>query len=109
MKSRSRRSGRTSARGDVRRVALFAVAAMAAAGPARANGRFPAANLVAFDPGDPSHLVVSTTFGLLESRDRGGGFFLICRSALGPPRPQGRIGGAPRDGAPRRRAVGRLA
>src|SRR5258705_9734917 len=83
MKSRSRRSGRTSARGDVRRVALFAVAAMAAAGPARANGRFPAANLVAFDPGDPSHLVVSTTFGLLESRDRGGSFSWICESALG--------------------------
>jgi hypothetical protein len=52
------------------------------ASPARANGRFPAANLVAFDPSDASHFVASTTFGLLESRDRGKSVSWICEAAL---------------------------
>jgi hypothetical protein len=87
MKSRSKRSGRTSARGDARPrfgvlAVLLALAATATTSPALANGRFPTANLVAFDPGDPSHLVASTTFGLLESRDRGKSFGWICESAL---------------------------
>jgi hypothetical protein len=36
-----------------------------------------------FDPGDPSHIAVSTTFGLLESRDLARSFTWTCESALG--------------------------
>jgi hypothetical protein len=79
MKSRSRRSGRTSARGSALRAALVLLIATSGA---RANGRFPAANLVVFDPSDASHLAVSTNFGLVESRDRGKTFSWICESAL---------------------------
>jgi hypothetical protein len=60
------------------------VTAVLALGPAaRANGRYPAASLVVFDPGDAAHLVVSATFGLLESRDGGKTFAWRCESALG--------------------------
>src|SRR5438477_10845761 len=64
-------------------VQAVALAAVAAGGPALANGRYPASSLVAFDPVDPSHLVVSATFGLLESRDGGKRFFWRCEGALG--------------------------
>jgi hypothetical protein len=49
---------------------------------ALANGRFPTAGLVAFDPRDAGHFVVRTTFGLFESRDRGTTFDYVCESAL---------------------------
>jgi hypothetical protein len=48
----------------------------------RANGRYPTAGVVAFDPRDAQHLAVRTTFGLLESRDGGGSFEYVCESAL---------------------------
>jgi len=54
-----------------------------AARPALANGRFPAANQLTFDPNDARHIVVSTTFGLLESRDGGVTFDYRCEFALG--------------------------
>jgi hypothetical protein len=60
---------------------MFVVLSLAA--PARANGRYPAAKHVVFDPGNPNHLVATTTFGLLESRDRGRTFVWRCESALG--------------------------
>jgi photosystem II stability/assembly factor-like uncharacterized protein len=50
---------------------------------AHANGRFPAANQLTIDSGDPDHIVVSTTFGLLESRDGGKTFDYRCELALG--------------------------
>jgi hypothetical protein len=52
-------------------------------GAALANGRYPAASLLAFDPVDAQHLVISTTFGLLESRDGGKSFLWRCESAIG--------------------------
>jgi hypothetical protein len=52
---------------------------------AAANGRYPAASQIAFDPADPSHLVVSATIGLLESRDRGKTFVWRCEPILGSP------------------------
>src|SRR5437773_12381563 len=52
-------------------------------GRALANGRYPAASLVVFDPVDSGHLVVSTTFGLLESRDGGKSFLWRCESSIG--------------------------
>ena len=53
-----------------------------AAKDARANGRYPTAGVVAFDPRDARHLAVRTTFGLLESRDGGRSFEYVCESAL---------------------------
>jgi hypothetical protein len=47
-----------------------------------ANGRYPTANQVAFDPIHADHFVVGTTFGLLESRDRGSSFGWACDPAL---------------------------
>lgn len=68
--------------------ARFAVAAFASATflaparDARANGRYPAADLLVFDPDDREHLLVRTTFGLLESYDRGQSFSYVCEQAL---------------------------
>jgi hypothetical protein len=53
-----------------------------ASGEARANGRFPEANQVVFDPRDSRHLLVRTTFGLLESRDGAGSFSWTCEKAF---------------------------
>jgi hypothetical protein len=59
-----------------------AVAALTSGKGARANGRFPAGSVVVFDPSDASHVVVSTTFGLLESKDGAKSFGWICETAL---------------------------
>jgi len=48
-----------------------------------ANGRYPAANEIVFDPVDPTHLILSTTFGLLESHDSGATFSWRCDPELG--------------------------
>jgi len=48
-----------------------------------ANGRFPRANQLSIDPGDPSHLVLRATFGLLISEDAGKSFGWVCESGLG--------------------------
>jgi hypothetical protein len=69
-----------------RRVAQSAVLFAAlgfVAESARANGRYPAADLVVFDPSDPEHLLLRTTFGLLESSDGGARFSYVCEEALG--------------------------
>ena len=49
---------------------------------ALANGRFPFAGHVAFDPHDDAHFAVRTTFGLLTSRDGGATVDYVCESAL---------------------------
>jgi hypothetical protein len=49
---------------------------------ALANGRYPTAGLVVFDPIDRDRLAVRTTFGVLVSRDRGATFDYVCESAL---------------------------
>jgi photosystem II stability/assembly factor-like uncharacterized protein len=48
-----------------------------------ANGRFPRANQLLIDPGDPSHLVLRATYGLLLSSDHGATWGWVCESALG--------------------------
>jgi hypothetical protein len=48
-----------------------------------ANGRFPAAGQVVFNPSNPDHLVAVTTLGLAESRDGGESFSWICESVMG--------------------------
>ena len=49
---------------------------------ALANGRFPTAGLVAFDPNDRARFAVRTTFGLFTTNDRGKTFDFVCESAL---------------------------
>src|SRR5215471_7349508 len=64
-------------------LASAGLACLAGSHEARANGRFPRADLVAFQPADDSKLVLRTTFGLLESRDGGLTFSYVCEAALG--------------------------
>jgi hypothetical protein len=51
--------------------------------PARANGRFPAANSIVFAPDHGGRFVVRTTFGLLEVRELGEAPTWTCEQALG--------------------------
>ena len=50
---------------------------------AAANGRYPLANQLVAQPGDPSHLAARTTFGLLRSADAGATWTWVCEEALG--------------------------
>lgn len=61
------------------------VVLVAAASPARADSRFPAASAVTFDPNDGKVVYVRTTFGLLTSRDGGDSWSWICEKAIGAP------------------------
>ena len=60
-------------------IALLTILAPAA----RANGRYPLADQIVVDPGNPSHLVARATFGLLDSDDGGKSFRWICEKAIG--------------------------
>lgn len=67
------------------RIAACVVSAallLCSAREARANGRFPESNQLFFSPKDPQHLVLRTTFGLLDSKDRGETWRWICDSAM---------------------------
>ena len=50
---------------------------------ARANGTFPAVSQLVADPGDPAHLVLRTTFGLLVTRDSGANWDWLCEAGAG--------------------------
>lgn len=69
--------------GRRRLAALLATLLLVAPVTAAANGRFPAAGLIAVDPGDPSHLVVRATYGVLTTRDAGATFHWTCEGAIG--------------------------
>jgi MYXO-CTERM domain-containing protein len=63
--------------------ALTVLAALVGSpGPAGANGRFPESNKLFFSPSDPEHLVLRTTFGFLDSKDRGATWTWICEETL---------------------------
>jgi MYXO-CTERM domain-containing protein len=64
-------------------VALVAAAVLSVAGPARANGRYPASGQIAVDPKDPGVLLVRATYGLLLSHDGGLTWSWICEGAVG--------------------------
>jgi photosystem II stability/assembly factor-like uncharacterized protein len=70
---------------ELTRLALIASLALllALASDARANGRFPAASMLVARPGDPSHLVLRATFGLLVSKNGGADWDWICEGAVG--------------------------
>ena len=69
----------------MRAIAVGAVIALFFGAPraARANGRYPLANQLVVDPGDPGHLVARTTFGILESHDSGATSGWICETLIG--------------------------
>src|SRR4051812_37963605 len=58
------------------------VACSLAAPEAHANGRFPVAGQLVFDPGDPSSMAVRVTFGVIVSRDSGKTWDWICEKAM---------------------------
>jgi photosystem II stability/assembly factor-like uncharacterized protein len=62
---------------------LIVSAALSTTGRARANGRFPEAQVIESVPGDPSTLFLRATFGVLVSRDGGKSWRWICERALG--------------------------
>ena len=62
---------------------LFVVALLLVPRAAVANGRYPLANQLVVDPGDPRRLVARTTFGVLRSDDAGVSWTWVCEDALG--------------------------
>lgn len=62
---------------------LLALALMAEAGTASANGRYPAANDIVFNRSDPNQLLVRTTYGFVQTKDRGNTWRWFCEGALG--------------------------
>ena len=61
--------------------AATALATQLSAGDARANGRFPAAGQVIFDPSDDARVYVRATYGLARSDDRGASWSWICEAS----------------------------
>jgi hypothetical protein len=61
----------------------MALGVICVAPAALSNGRFPEASLITFQPSNPAHFLVRTTFGLLESSDAGVSFDWTCEAALG--------------------------
>ena len=65
------------------RVALAASTLITVAGPAAANGRFPAAGQLVIDPQDPDRLLLRATYGFVQSSDGGATWSWICEQAIG--------------------------
>ncbi len=53
--------------------------------PLYANGRFPRAQRLIIDPGDPAHMVLAGTFGLAVTTDAGESWVHVCESAFTDP------------------------
>ncbi|WP_437756671.1 WD40/YVTN/BNR-like repeat-containing protein [Sorangium sp. So ce1389] len=66
------------------RAALLLAAALASLpSPAAANGVFPSADQLVFDPADPARAVARMTYGLLTTQDGGASWRWICEGAVG--------------------------
>jgi hypothetical protein len=69
------------------RTAFFAgsilLAAIAWPSEAQANGRFPESNAIFFSPNDPNTVLLRTTFGQLDSHDRGKTWDWVCERSVG--------------------------
>ena len=63
--------------------ALVTLIAVALPASSLANGRFPAANQLVFDPTDDRRLVLRTTFGIVQSFDAGKSWTWVCEQAAG--------------------------
>ena len=72
-------------RAAVASLAFFASTAtfVATAGVARANSRFPLANQLVIDPGDPTHMALRTSYGLLQTFDDGASWQWLCEKSIG--------------------------
>lgn len=64
-------------------VAICAASVGLASRPAHANGRYPAAGLIAVDPADPDHIVVRTTYGIVSTADGGDTWTWVCERSIG--------------------------
>jgi hypothetical protein len=60
-----------------------ALAAFLLGAAAQANGRYPAADQLVVNPTDPTHLVLRTTYGLIQSTDKGEHWRWVCEAAIG--------------------------
>src|SRR3974390_2116701 len=60
-----------------------ALACLAVHNRAWGNGRFPAAGLIALDPGSPDTFLVRATYGLILTKDHGHAWSWICEDAVG--------------------------
>ncbi len=63
--------------------AAAALSTLLGTSAAQANGRYPNADQLVTDPGNPEHLVLRATFGTLVSRDGGAHWSWICEEAVG--------------------------
>lgn len=63
-------------------IPLLLVGALACAVPALANGRYPAAGLLAAHPSDANLLALRTTYGLIVTDDAGAHWRWICEEAV---------------------------
>jgi hypothetical protein len=63
------------------RACLLLAAALLAAAPARANGRYPLSNQLVVGPKDASRIAVRATFGLVLSADGGKSWSWVCEAA----------------------------
>jgi MYXO-CTERM domain-containing protein len=64
-------------------VVAAVVCATSWAGSARANGRFPYANHLVVDPSDSKHVVLRTTYGIVQTFDNGATWKWLCESSVG--------------------------
>jgi hypothetical protein len=64
-------------------LAITSLLALAPGRAARANGRFPSAEQLVVDPGDPSHIAVQVTYGFLSTRNDGATWVWSCEDAIG--------------------------
>lgn len=60
---------------------LAGLAGLALASSAQANGRFPSAEQLVVDPGDPNHIAVQVTYGFIHTRDAGSTWTWTCEDA----------------------------
>ncbi|MGK3967122.1 WD40/YVTN/BNR-like repeat-containing protein [Sorangium sp. So ce118] len=67
----------------VRAALLLAAALASLPSPAAANGVFPSADQLVFDPADPARAVARMTYGLLATQDGGASWRWICEGAVG--------------------------
>jgi photosystem II stability/assembly factor-like uncharacterized protein len=66
----------------MRLFSLVCACGLGLASAAHANGRMPGANDVAFDHGDPQHLVARATFGIVQSFDAGKHWQWVCEQII---------------------------
>src|SRR5690349_16193167 len=64
-------------------LAALAALSLFSARDARANGRFPVADQLIVDPNDAAHIVLRTTYGVLETSNAGSSWGWICEVAVG--------------------------